>query len=135
MSRRYALSPGAGLPASLRQFRDSTTMYLGHDKRLFKPDASYRASSTKPRVVVAIPVQNEVLHIGPCLHALAQQRGDRADRVVLLLNGCTDGTADYIREIAPNLDLNIMVAERTLLGARANAGFARRLALQHAACG
>src|SRR5271155_56826 len=111
MSHRYELSPGGGLPASLRQFRGLASVCPGHDRRLFRQDAPHRPSSTRPRVVVAIPVRNEASHIGPCLRALAQQESARADQVLLLLNVCTDGTEACIRDVAQDLDLNIAIVE------------------------
>ena len=92
-------------------------------------------SPNAPRIVVAIPVRNEVERIGQCLRALAEQRQILADRVVLLLNGCIDGTEALVRAIAPGLAMDIEIVERDLRGADATAGMARSLAVQHAAAG
>jgi hypothetical protein len=88
-----------------------------------------------PRVVVAIPVRNEVARIQGCLRALARQEGAAADRVVLLLNGCIDGTRAAIEAIAPSLAVHVEIVERDLRGADATAGMARSLAVAHAAHG
>jgi GT2 family glycosyltransferase len=88
-----------------------------------------------PRVAVAIPVRNEVEHIGACLLALDRQQGARADRVLLLLNGCTDGSEAEVRRIIPHLQTNIDMITRQLHGAQATAGFARSLAMRLAAAG
>ena len=50
--------------------------------------------------VVAIPVRDEAERIGGCLAALARQSVP-ADHIVLLLNNCTDRTADLVRGL-PN---------------------------------
>jgi hypothetical protein len=88
-----------------------------------------------PRVVVAIPVKNEEERIGLCLEALALQEnvdfGDVA--VVLLLNNCTDGTAEQVREIAPLLPFRVELHSVELEGSYANAGWARKLAMDAAA--
>jgi glycosyltransferase involved in cell wall biosynthesis len=91
--------------------------------------------SANPRVVVALPVRNEAARIGACLHALAVQAGAAVDRVVLLLNNCTDDTRACADASAAALGLTIECVERTLYGVQASAGFARRLAMQHAASG
>ncbi len=104
-----------------------------------QPRRAVRSRSASPlsrrRVVVAIPVRNEAAHIAACLSALARQEGTAPDRIVLLLNGCTDGTLECVRGIAPQLDVDIDIVERHLEGASATAGVARRLALQNAAEG
>jgi GT2 family glycosyltransferase len=88
-----------------------------------------------PRVVVAIPVCNEVEHIGACLRALDRQQGARADRVLLLFNGCTDGTEAEVRRIMPHLQTDMDMITRELRGTQATAGFARSLAIRLAAAG
>jgi GT2 family glycosyltransferase len=86
-----------------------------------------------PRVVVAIPVRNEAQHIVPCLRALDAQLGATADRIVLLLNCCSDGTSSNIKKLAPSLRTPIEIIERNLRGTQATAGFARSLAMRYAA--
>ena len=81
-------------------------------------------------IVVAIPVKNEEDKIGACLNALAAQTR-KFDRLVLLLNNCTDATfqiCNYFR--AQHTGVEIYQAQ--LHGHLASAGEARRLAFQHA---
>ena len=92
-------------------------------------------NTATPRIVVAIPVRNEAARIGACLHALATQAGAAVDRVVLLLNNCTDDTRARADAGAAALGLTIECVERKLPGAQATAGFARRMAMHHAASG
>jgi hypothetical protein len=80
-------------------------------------------------------VRNEVERIGGCLRALARQDGAAPDRVVLLLNGCIDGTRAEIEALAPSCGMRIDIVERDLRGADATAGMARSLAVAHAAEG
>jgi GT2 family glycosyltransferase len=89
--------------------------------------------STQPRHVVAIPVKNEARHILPCLEALAAQSTPQAFEVVLLLNDCTDGTADIARHASARLPFRLNLDECNLPPARASAGLARRIAMQRAA--
>jgi glycosyltransferase involved in cell wall biosynthesis len=81
--------------------------------------------------VVAIPVRDEAKRIGNCLAALSRQSVP-ADRVVLLLNNCTDGTADTVKAL-PKADYQLNIVECQLEGSSASAGVARGLALNHAA--
>jgi hypothetical protein len=87
-----------------------------------------------PRIVVAIPVKDEVERIGFCLEALAFQIDVDFDElaVVLLLNNCTDGTADQVRTVAPLLPFRIELHVVTLPPSHANAGWARKLAMDAA---
>jgi GT2 family glycosyltransferase len=82
-------------------------------------------------IVVAVPVNNEEAHIGACLDALCMQTV-RFDRLVLLLNNCTDMTAEICNDFR-KLNQNIEIYETSLDGHLASAGEARRLALQLAA--
>jgi hypothetical protein len=82
-------------------------------------------------VVVAIPVRDEAKRIGGCLRALARQ-SIPPDHVVLLLNNCTDGTAEVVRAM-PETRARRHVVERNLDGPSASAGVARGLAMQYAA--
>src|ERR1700679_4230559 len=83
-------------------------------------------------IVVAIPVRDEAERIGPCILALARQTR-KPDAVVLLLNNCSDGTETIARELAPSLPYELHIICHTFPPAIANAGQARRLAMQHAA--
>jgi GT2 family glycosyltransferase len=82
--------------------------------------------------VVAIPATNEADRIGVCLTALSDQQ-HRPDAVILLLNNCTDGTEATARALAPRLGFEPDLACLDLTPAQANAGCARRLAMQLAA--
>jgi hypothetical protein len=82
--------------------------------------------------IVAIPVRNEAERIGPCLTALNTQI-HRPDGVVVLLNNCTDSTERIARGLAPDLGFRLEVVRRDLPPSEANAGHARRLAMQLAA--
>ena len=87
-------------------------------------------------IVVAIPVRDEAERIGACLWALNEQTR-RPDAVVLLLNNCTDGSAMIARRMRQRLGFRLLSLELTLPGPRANAGHARRMAMELAArrCG
>ena len=88
----------------------------------------------RPLVAVAIPVKDEEDRIEICLDSLAAQDGvDPADvAVVLLLNNCTDGTLDRIRGLSSLLPMTVIVHSVELPGDYANAGWARRLAMDAA---
>jgi hypothetical protein len=93
------------------------------------------AGEAAPRIVVAVPVKNEEERIALCLEALSlQEEVDFAEvAVVLLLNNCTDETAQRVREFAPMLPYRIEIHAVTLPEAYANAGWARKLAMDAAA--
>ncbi len=92
-------------------------------------------SSATPSAVVAVPVKDEEARIKACLCALAGQLDvDFSDlAVVLLLNNCRDGTLDQVRSLADQLPFRLEVREVDLPAAYANAGWARRLAMEAAA--
>jgi Glycosyl transferase family 2 len=77
---------------------------------------------------VAIPVKDEEAHIGACLAALVAQ-SQPIDHIVLLLNNCTDRSAQIVRRMRRGA-ANIHVVERTLPPAEAHAGAARRIAIE-----
>ncbi len=81
--------------------------------------------------VVAIPVRDEAERIGGCLAALARQSVP-TDHIVLLLNNCTDRTADLVRGL-PQAHHRLHIIESKLDESLASAGFARALAMKHAA--
>jgi hypothetical protein len=83
--------------------------------------------------VVAIPVRDEADRIGACLAALDAQTAARFDHIVLLLNNCTDNTAAVARvtPLCPATRLHVL--EHTFPPHQANAGHARRIAMQEAA--
>lgn len=90
--------------------------------------------------VVAIPVKNEAERIVACLDALAAQR-DRRNRpipagtygVALVLNNCTDDTANIVQSIRGRLPYQLWVIQRELAPETAHAGWARKLAMDAAA--
>lgn len=88
-----------------------------------------------PRIVVAVPVKDEDERIGFCLDSLACQEGvDFAEvAVVLLLNNTTDQTAEQVRLLAPHAPYVTWMRQVTLPDDYANAGWARKLAMDAAA--
>jgi glycosyl transferase family 2 len=88
--------------------------------------------SARGETVVAIPVRNEFERIGSCLTALSEQTMV-PDIVVLLLNNCDDGTADVARRLIGSLPFPLDIDSVTLPPCHANAGHARRVAMQRAA--
>ena len=80
---------------------------------------------------VAIPVRDEAAWIGNCLAALSRQ-SIAADHVVLLLNNCTDCTAEVVKAF-PAVPHRLHIVECTLEAPSASAGVARGLAMEHAA--
>jgi hypothetical protein len=82
--------------------------------------------------VVAIPARDEAERIGPCLIALNEQTR-HPGAVVLMLNNCSDRTETIARAMAPGLHFRLDVISRDLPPALANAGHARRLAMDVAA--
>ena len=88
-----------------------------------------------PSVAVAIPVKDEEARIGVCIAALAGQvDADFADLlVVLLLNNCRDATAERVRALSTELPFTLELRHVELPAPYANAGWARRLAMEAAA--
>ena len=88
-----------------------------------------------PTMVVAIPVKDEEARIAMCIAALAGQvEIDFADLlVVLLLNNCRDTTADRVRDLSAELPFTAELRHVELPPPYANAGWARRLAMEAAA--
>jgi hypothetical protein len=86
-------------------------------------------------VVVAVPVKDEEARIAACVASIAGQVNvefpDLA--VVLLLNNCRDGTADRVRELAAEFPFALELHHVELAHPYANAGWARRLAMEAAA--
>ncbi len=86
----------------------------------------------RQRVVVAIPARDEADWIGQCLRALAlQTRLPLA--VLLLLNNCTDATAAVARSLFGHVPYRLHIRTHMFPPSAANAGNARRLAMQSAA--
>jgi glycosyltransferase involved in cell wall biosynthesis len=92
-------------------------------------------SLARPDVVIAVPVKDEEERIVACVASLANQIDvDLASvAVILLLNNCTDGTAERIRALGPELPFAVQLREVELPAPYANAGWARRLAMEAAA--
>jgi GT2 family glycosyltransferase len=80
--------------------------------------------------VVAIPVRDEAERIGRCLAALSRQSVP-ADHVVLLLNNCSDHTAEVVKELPP-AHHKLHIIECSLEESLASAGVARAMAMKHA---
>jgi hypothetical protein len=86
--------------------------------------------------VVAIPARNEEDRIGRCLDALFAQDVVEISPpfgVVLLLNNCDDATAQISRERLAMSGAPYLIADTTLSGPHASAGYARGLAMDIAA--
>ena len=88
-----------------------------------------------PHTVVAIPVKDEAERLPACLQSFVTQEGVDLSGVamVLMLNNCTDGTADVVRALAPTLPYRLELHQVELHNGHANAGWARRLAMEAAA--
>src|ERR1700748_2648800 len=96
---------------------------------LFLAGSAPWCGTSVAKSIVAIPVRNEAERIRPCLSALNAQI-HRPDAVVMLLNNCTDATEAVARALAPGLGFRLEVVRRNLPQTEANAGHARRLAMQ-----
>jgi GT2 family glycosyltransferase len=99
-----------------------------------------RTFSLAPATIVAIPARDEALRIEACLDSLAGQEtlraaplGANAIGVLLLLNNCRDNTAEIARTLRPHLPFRLVIKEIELPADSANAGAARRLAMEAAA--
>jgi GT2 family glycosyltransferase len=88
------------------------------------------------RVAVAVPASNEASHIVECVAALLGQTEpvalDGAFSVHVLANNCVDDTAHLLRRHFA-CQSNLYIEEIVLPPARANAGWARRIAMERAA--
>ncbi|MCK8784782.1 glycosyltransferase [Roseomonas sp. NAR14] len=81
--------------------------------------------------VVCVPARDEAAAMPGLLAALAGQEGVGPVRVVLLANGCTDGTAAAAREAARRHPvLALRVIEATLPAGQATVGRARGMAME-----
>jgi glucosyl-3-phosphoglycerate synthase len=81
------------------------------------------------RAVVVVPARDEAERIGPCLTALARQRGVPVEsyEAIVVLDGCTDGTGSQVEGIArrmPQLRLRVLT-----LATPRGVGAARRLGM------
>jgi hypothetical protein len=86
------------------------------------------------KYAIAIPAKDEEHQIRRCLHALNTQAEDllKNVNVLLLVNNSADGTAATAHSLAPDLLYRLDVCEINLPGGEANAGKARRLAMDAA---
>ena len=93
------------------------------------------SSSLPLPAIVAVPARNEVERLPKTLTALdAQENIDlAATGVVLLLNNCTDGTLEAVRAMDAALHMPVWAVEIDLAPPFANAGWARRAAMEYAA--
>ena len=80
-------------------------------------------------VAVAIPARDEAGYIAACLHALDRQIGSQVDHIVLCINNTSDGTAAVARDVKLRPGTRLHVMEPVLPPDQANAGNARRLAM------
>ena len=105
------------------------------DPEITIPVERFGAKGAAPHTVIAIPVKDEAERLPACLESLSNQEGvDLSDvAVLLLLNNCTDETADVVRKLAPALPYRLEMHQVVFDTAHANAGWARRLAMEAAA--
>ena len=92
-------------------------------------------AKTMFEVSIAVPARDEEERIAPCLEAFAAQTGlDFTElAVVVLLNNCRDRSLDVIRDLSARMPFRIEAVSVELPRAQAHAGWARRLAMDHAA--
>jgi dolichol-phosphate mannosyltransferase len=68
-------------------------------------------ASESRRFRLVIPAKDEAQRIGPPVDALCRYFGDRA-RIMVVANGCTDGTADIVRTLQQtHKNLDLLVAD------------------------
>lgn len=79
-------------------------------------------NQTPPRVSVIIPHWNGLHHLDDCLHALRQQTFD-SHEIILVDNGSSDGSQEYLRRVFPEVRLIELGENRGFTGA-CNAGYA-----------
>lgn len=99
---------------------------------------TYLATDGTRTLAVAIPVKNEADRIGACLMALSNQRDLGTNirlpfDVLLFVNNSDDGTADIAAALADTLRFRLIIMNATLPPEDANAGGARRHAMEAAA--
>jgi glycosyltransferase involved in cell wall biosynthesis len=90
---------------------------------------SHHRSQRHSAAVVAIPARDEADLIGGCILALARQTRC-PDAVLLLLNNCSDLTEAIARNLSATLPFALHIVCHTFPPAEANAGNARRVAMQ-----
>ena len=82
---------------------------------------------------MAVPARDEEYGIVPCLQALDAQAEVRFDDIVLLVNNSVDRTVKLANAACLHPSTRLHVLEHTLAPEEANAGTARRLAMNAAA--
>jgi cellulose synthase/poly-beta-1,6-N-acetylglucosamine synthase-like glycosyltransferase len=82
--------------------------------------------------VVAIPALNEEEQIGARLQALDGQVSARLDHIVQFANNCSDGTVEVAQSVRFASGARLHVVEASLAPGEANAGTARRRAMNAA---
>ena len=99
-----------------------------------------RSAGLRSHAIVAIPACNEAARIEACLAALATQRdgygdpvADGAFEILVFANNCTDATAEAARSFAAVCPHPVVVICETLAPEHANAGWARKRAMDLAA--
>lgn len=85
----------------------------------------------RPRVVACVPARDETQRLGASLDSLVQalERVDEPTAIVVLINNSADGSLDEARLWAARGGMPVLVADASLDPVIANAGHARRLAL------
>ncbi|WP_433658207.1 glycosyltransferase [Nocardia sp. CA-128927] len=93
-----------------------------HTPHVDRPEGFVRGGAVA-RILVVVPVHNEERLLPACLSALARAAGrvDVPVRVQLVLDGCTDGSAQV-----PTSDVDVMAIDER------NVGAARALGFKHA---
>ena len=99
-----------------------------------------RPQQLGPSAIVAIPASNEAGRLGACLAALAAQRDGRgmplrsgSFAILVFANNCSDGTEDVALDLAEACPHPVIVVSETLSPEHANAGWARKRAMDLAA--
>ncbi len=88
---------------------------------------------TSDRVVVAVPARDEAVYLSACLRALLNQHGHHDYEIFLLINNSTDASGAIARGLASGSGGRLIVHEVSLPPCQANAGHARRVAMDLAA--
>ncbi len=89
-----------------------------------------RPPSEPSNIVACIPVRNEAERIMACLHALARQDYKAPFDLVLLLNNCTDRTAELVRAFRAEPAFRMHIYARHFPEDQASAGYARHVAMR-----
>jgi poly-beta-1,6-N-acetyl-D-glucosamine synthase len=68
-------------------------------------------TGTVPPAVVGVCVHNEEANIGACLRSILNEQGTAVRSVIVIASGCTDRTAEIVREMAEQDDRLALVIE------------------------